>query len=161
MWSFDTDRLSVRPLSDASRARGLAAEFVSLLTPAVLAPLPASLQLGEGPDAVANWIAERLAESDVSLVRMRGDETLVGALICVQPEPGGPVHLGYLFGEAAWGRGYATEMLSGLVTIAGPQPLRAGVARDNPASARVLEKVGFHVDHEASTERVLNYRHPE
>lgn len=54
-------------------------------------------------------------------------------------------HLGYLFAENAWGRGYATEMLSGLQALFRGQRVRisGGVMQENAASARVLLKAGF------------------
>ncbi len=161
MWSYETDRLTVRHLSGRFDRTTLAAEFTALLSPLVLRPLPMSLQLGSGPDAVISWIDARMTESDLCLVRTRVDGALIGALLSVQPDQDGPIHLGYLFGEAAWGRGYGSEMLRGLVAQSKGQHLRAGVARDNPASARVLEKAGFHLDQTDATAQTLTYRHPQ
>ena len=54
---------------------------------------------------------------------------------------------GYLFDEAVWGNGLASEVVGGLVGWARSQPriqtLTGGVTRSNPASARVLAKNGF------------------
>jgi len=56
-------------------------------------------------------------------------------------------HLGYWLGEAYWGRGIATAATRALVKWAFGERdfvrLEAGVFSWNPASARVLEKVGF------------------
>lgn len=55
--------------------------------------------------------------------------------------------LGYMFARAHWGRGYAPEICAALVTEAFARydwpEIRAGVLEDNPASTRVLEKLGF------------------
>ena len=57
------------------------------------------------------------------------------------------IELGYYIGRAHWGRGIATE--AGTVVAAygaglvGQQRLRSGYFADNPASGRVLEKLGF------------------
>lgn len=54
--------------------------------------------------------------------------------------------LGYSFGRAYWGRGYATEAVGALVDHArslGLGWLEAYSFLENPASARVLEKAGF------------------
>ena len=60
--------------------------------------------------------------------------------------PSGAVELGYWIARASWGRGFATEAGRALIDIAGalrlPQ-LEASHFIDNPASARVLEKLGF------------------
>ncbi len=56
--------------------------------------------------------------------------------------------IGYVLSRASWGRGYATEalqLLSEALTRLSPlQMLWALCAMENPASARVLEKSGFH-----------------
>lgn len=55
--------------------------------------------------------------------------------------------VGYWLGRAFWGRGLATTAGRLLVEEAARDPalteLRACVFQDNPASARVLEKIGF------------------
>ncbi|MFI4976219.1 MAG: GNAT family N-acetyltransferase [Caulobacterales bacterium] len=55
---------------------------------------------------------------------------------------------GYWLDEAAWGRGYATEAARAVLDFAfgpvGLAALNSGCAHDNPASARILEKLGFH-----------------
>ena len=60
--------------------------------------------------------------------------------------PSGAVELGYWIARPCWGRGFATEAGRALVEIARalrlPQ-LEASHFIDNPASARVLDKLGF------------------
>jgi RimJ/RimL family protein N-acetyltransferase len=54
--------------------------------------------------------------------------------------------MGYWIARAYWGRGFATEACSALVEIAralGLARLEGSHFLDNPASARVLEKLGF------------------
>jgi RimJ/RimL family protein N-acetyltransferase len=58
----------------------------------------------------------------------------------------GAVELGYWIGRRFWGRGYATEAGLALIDIAralGLRQLEGSHFIDNPASARVLEKLGF------------------
>ena len=60
--------------------------------------------------------------------------------------PSGAVEMGYWIARPFWGRGYATEACSALVEIArtlGLASLEGSHFTDNPASARVLEKLGF------------------
>lgn len=60
--------------------------------------------------------------------------------------PSGSVELGYWIATPFWGQGYATEACSALVEIArvlGLPSLEGSHFIDNPASARVLEKLGF------------------
>jgi len=82
------------------------------------------------------------------LIFERGDgpPRLVGA--CgLGRRPSGAVELGYWIARAAWGRGFATEAGEALIAIARAlrlQRLEGSHFLDNPASGRVLEKLGFH-----------------
>jgi RimJ/RimL family protein N-acetyltransferase len=66
--------------------------------------------------------------------------------IGITPEPDGH-EFGYWLAPHAWGRGYATEAGRAVVAIArhalGLKRLNAGHFIDNPASGRVLTKLGF------------------
>lgn len=58
----------------------------------------------------------------------------------------GAVEMGYWIAKAYWGRGFATEASKALIAIAralGLKQLEASHFIDNPASARVLDKLGF------------------
>ena len=58
----------------------------------------------------------------------------------------GSVELGYWIARSHWSRGFATEACSALVDIArtlGLESLEGSHFLDNPASGRVLEKLGF------------------
>jgi RimJ/RimL family protein N-acetyltransferase len=60
--------------------------------------------------------------------------------------PSGAVEMGYWIARPFWGRGYATEACGALLDIArtlGLDSLEASHFIDNPASARVLDKLGF------------------
>jgi RimJ/RimL family protein N-acetyltransferase len=77
--------------------------------------------------------------------RTNGDPVLVGS--CgLGRLPSGGVQLGYWIALPFWGRGYATEAGQALVEIARAlrvPRLQASHFIDNPASGRVLEKLGF------------------
>ena len=77
--------------------------------------------------------------------RTGGPPRLVGA--CgLGRRPSGAVEMGYWIVRASWGRGFATEACGALIDIAralGLAKLEAGHFVDNPASGRVLEKLGF------------------
>ena len=60
--------------------------------------------------------------------------------------PSGAVEMGYWIGRAFWDRGFASEACAALIEIArtlGLSRLEASHFIDNPASARVLDKLGF------------------
>jgi RimJ/RimL family protein N-acetyltransferase len=58
----------------------------------------------------------------------------------------GGVELGYWIAREYWGQGYASEAVRAVIGLAqalGHREVHASHFADNPASARVLEKVGF------------------
>lgn len=158
---FETERLNVRPwasqLADPRRRDALGVELQIVLSPAVFRHLPEPVKLKVGHQTIEDWIAARDAESTVLIIRSRGKSELLGLLLLAefseQDEPV-DVHLGYLFAEPAWGNGYATELLSGLVDhykgLGQPVRLLGGVGHNNAASARALQKAGFTKDEELS-----------
>ena len=62
-------------------------------------------------------------------------------------QQGGRAEIGYMFVRAHWGRGFATEIGRALLAHAWARydwpEIHAGVLTANPASARVLLKLGF------------------
>jgi RimJ/RimL family protein N-acetyltransferase len=78
--------------------------------------------------------------------RTQGAPELIGT-VGFGPRPDGQTEFGYWIRRSCWGRGYATE--AGRAALAlGRDSLRlrrlaAGHFTDNPASGRVLEKLGF------------------
>ena len=60
--------------------------------------------------------------------------------------PSGSIEMGYWIGRQHWGKGFATEASRALIEIAKTLKLprlEASHFLDNPASGRVLEKLGF------------------
>ena len=51
----------------------------------------------------------------------------------------------YWLGKSYWGQGIATQALTAFLDMVQVRPIFARVAKDNPASRRVLEKCGFTV----------------
>ncbi len=157
---FKTKRLTIRnwrsDLAKPSKRRQLEDALTAILSPAVLAHLPPPLQL-TADSGVGDWVSARAVESDVLLVSLIGSNTLIGLLIIAPGHKNADLrnlHIGYLLAQSAWGKGYASELLSGLVTALKPETpvqLIGGVSRDNPASGRVLKKAGFQKDETLST----------
>ncbi len=60
---------------------------------------------------------------------------------------GNPVEIGYYLARSAWGKGYATELASGLIRYGfgalGLDQIVAVILPENVASGRVLEKAGL------------------
>jgi RimJ/RimL family protein N-acetyltransferase len=77
--------------------------------------------------------------------RTDGAPRLVGG--CgLNRRPSGAIELGYWIARPHWGRGIATEACTALIDMAcalGLKQLEGSHFLDNPASGRVLEKLGF------------------
>ena len=77
--------------------------------------------------------------------RTQGAPQLVGSCGFAR-RPSGAVEMGYWIARPFWGRGFATEACTALIDIArtlGLAQIEGSHFLDNPASARVLEKLGF------------------
>lgn len=99
--------------------------------------------------AVAWLQAERAGIDTESLLITNVEGTtprIIGGIGLARPEVGAP-ELGYWLTPDAWGRGYATEAGRAMVAIARDtlrlDRLTSGHFVDNPASGRVLRKLGF------------------
>jgi RimJ/RimL family protein N-acetyltransferase len=137
-----TPRLALRPgwpedAADLARAIG----HESVVRNLARAPWPYALG-----DAQTFLAMPRAAHEPRFLIVRRGaGETLLGG---VGLTPAGDAHeLGYWLTPDAWGRGYATEAARAVLEMGRDSlGLRRFVARhhiDNPASGRVLAKLGF------------------
>jgi RimJ/RimL family protein N-acetyltransferase len=138
-----TDRLLLRPgwAEDApALAAGIADE--QIVRNLATAPWPYGLKEAE---AFLASPRDPALPTFLLFARTSGDPELVGS--CgLGRRPSGAVELGYWIARAHWGKGYATEASRQLLEIArtlGLARLEASHFVDNPASGRVLEKLGF------------------
>lgn len=72
---------------------------------------------------------------------------LMGICDLFRHSPDAALEIGYWIGKPYWGKGYSTEAAIGLIAEARDRldvnSLIAGAFSDNPASIRVLQKLGF------------------
>jgi RimJ/RimL family protein N-acetyltransferase len=139
-----TERLLLRPgwtedapaLFDAIRDEAIVRNLAS-------APWPYGLE-----DAQAFLATERDEAEPASLIfrRTAGAPQLVGT-IGFGRRPDGEMEFGYFIARRFWGLGFATEAGRAVIEFARQslrlERLNAGHFIDNPASGRVLEKLGF------------------
>jgi len=138
-----TPRLLLRPgfPEDAPALASAIADKAIVMNLAVV-PWPYSMRDAE---AFLAKPGDPVLPSLLIFERGTGAPQLVGACGLAR-RPSGSVELGYWIAKAYWGRGYATEACTALVDIArtlGLPSLEGSNFIDNPASARVLEKLGF------------------
>jgi RimJ/RimL family protein N-acetyltransferase len=88
----------------------------------------------------AHW-ARILADAAVRKHAVLLDDQLVGNIASYLHE--GKREVGYWIGKEHWGKGIATRALSAFLLLDNECPIFAHVAKQNPASKRVLEKCGF------------------
>jgi RimJ/RimL family protein N-acetyltransferase len=78
------------------------------------------------------------------MLRTDGAPQLIGS--CGLGQHDGEAEIGYWIARPYWGQGFAAEAAKAVVSVAkalGHKKLSAGHMLDNPASGRVLRKVGF------------------
>jgi RimJ/RimL family protein N-acetyltransferase len=138
-----TRRLLLRPgFPEDAPALASAIADQAIVRNLATAPWPYALR-----DAEAFLAAPRdpVLPSFLIFERTDGAPLLVGA--CgLGRRPSGAIELGYWIARAHWGRGIASEACTALIDIALAlrlPSLEGSHFIDNPASARVLEKLGF------------------
>jgi RimJ/RimL family protein N-acetyltransferase len=138
-----TPRLLLRPgFPEDAPALAAAIADRAIVTNLAVVPWPYSLR-----DAEAFLAKPRdpVLPSLLIFERTKGAPQLVGS--CgLGRRPSGAVEMGYWTARPFWSRGFATEACEALVDIArtlGLASLEGSYFLDNPASARVLEKLGF------------------
>ncbi|MEO2038107.1 MAG: GNAT family N-acetyltransferase [Martelella sp.] len=136
---FETPRLRLRPVraTDAERIAGLLAdpEITRMLA---RVPSPYTLE-----DAV-EWLGHvGNDDSWPAAITQPGDGVAIG-LVSIERRQGG-YHLGYWLGRYYWGRGFMSEAVSGVAERFFAETgatLHSGAFSDNPASLRVLQRLG-------------------
>ncbi len=134
-----TERLILRPLR-AADARHIelyvSDKRVASMTTSIPHPYP--------PGSAESFIARTLSE-DEEIWAMEHVGSAAGELVgVITLRPNGEI--GYWVGAPFWDTGFATEAVEAVVAYAFANQrdiLRANVFQDNPASAKVLTKVGF------------------
>lgn len=135
---LNTARLTLRPfrLGDASRFVGLAGD---LAVARMTSDIPHPLYIWQ----CRRWL--RQARGEVRFAVEHQGELIGGVgYFCHRTRVG---ELGFWLGQAYWGKGFATEASRAVVTYAFTtghlDALTSANFIDNPASARILTKLGF------------------
>ena len=137
---LETERLVLRAprLGDAKTVAALANDRQIAEN---TARIPHPYRLADAKDWIAG--ANKNADEQHYVITL-ANGALIGA--CGLETRDGP-SIGYWLGQAYWGKGYATEAGARIVAFAfevlNAEKLCAGWFYDNPASGRVLEKLGF------------------
>lgn len=140
-----TKRLTLRPgWPEDAPALSRAIGHEAVVTKLARAPWPYAL--GDAEDFLSRVRAG--TNSFFLILAHEGSAPRLIGGIGIHREDDGNQEFGYWLTPDAWGRGYATEAGRAVIDIArygrGLKRLHAGHFVDNPASGRVLTKLGFH-----------------
>jgi len=138
-----TPRLLLRP-GFAEDAPALAAALADQAIARNLANVPWPYRMRDAEAFLASP-RDPVLPSMLIFERGRGAPQLIGSCGLAR-RPSGAVEMGYWIARTFWSRGFATEACTALIDIArslGLASLEGAHFLDNPASARVLEKLGF------------------
>ncbi|MDE2183885.1 MAG: GNAT family N-acetyltransferase [Alphaproteobacteria bacterium] len=145
---LETGRLLLRP-PDAGDVSSITAWIGDYDVAKNLASAPHPYREDDAK-AFIERMAERLAKGEgycFSIVR-KADNVFMGN--CGLNLSEGRCELGYWLGKPFWGQGYATEAARKVLSFAfhdlKAESVWAGWFHDNPASGRVLEKLGARLD---------------
>ena len=142
--TLETERLLLRPLalSDAEDVFEYAGD------PMVSQYMP--YQPHPNVEATKEWLSQIKPEDGEFAFVLKSTGKVIGAGSARINEDGRCV-IGYNFNRQYWGRGYATEAAKGLISWAythlDARDFSACHATENTASANVLRKCGFTLDH--------------
>lgn len=140
---IETERLILR-LPEDGDAADIAAQFndfdVARMTSRIPYPYPRP--------AADMWIlVSRISWPRTCNFVIENDGEFVGTGGIFRRTAGAEWEIGYALGRHAWGRGLGTEAAAALLAYArdelGATRVVAGHYDDNPASGRILEKIGF------------------
>ena len=142
--TLTTDRLALRPTTpaDAQRAFEIQSDW----------DVTRMLRMAQFPpdaDDMAGWFGEHRQEwiaGTAFRFAIERQGRMIG-LVDLDEIDGEEGELGYWLEKPSWGQGYAFEAAQAVVTFAfeqiGLARLKTGHAADNPASGKVLLKLGF------------------
>ncbi len=144
-YEIETPRLHLGPFRDADLNRCVRlANNINIAR--MVAAMPHPYTRKDAIDWIASHDAGRAAGTDYPFaITLKGDG-LVGA-IGLHKKGTAVFDLGYWIGEPYWGIGIASEAAAAVMDwardVLGVREVTACYFADNPASGRVLEKIGF------------------
>jgi RimJ/RimL family protein N-acetyltransferase len=144
--TIQTARLTLRPftLDDAPTTRALAGDR-DIASTTLLIPHPYALE--DAKDWIQGHQAALEAGRNLDLAICERAGPLVGAIGLVFHPTHDRGEMGYWIGKPYWGRGYATEAAGAMLEYGferlGFHKIHAYHYTRNPASGRVLEKIGM------------------
>lgn len=145
-FSYQTSRLQINEILNSNQNPDFLASVMQILTASVVENLPPYFHNVDSTLSAQEWLKQIMSEGRLFIVQLTGESKTIG-FVFLSTENRGDTHIGYLLAESYWGKGYATEILKGLIDFIDSEDkitrLIAGVATDNIASTKLLHKLGF------------------
>lgn len=145
--TITTKRLSLRPFeeTDARRIAYLAGDYA---VAKMCARVPHPYTMANAYDFVGFTDRAGRSGSEYAFAVTKPEDGLIGACgVSRVKDATRTFEIGYWYGAAYWGLGYASEAARGVMDWAreelGAETFLAGHFVDNPASGNVLSKLGF------------------
>lgn len=143
---YKTSRLNVVEVVNADVNVEILSATVKLLTENVVENLPPNFHGVSTLTDAQHWFEKMVSDSRLFMVKHLEDNTIIG-FVFLSTQDKADAHIGYLLGQCYWGKGFATEILYGLINFLKQgtelKQLIAGVAASNLVSSNLLIKVGF------------------
>jgi RimJ/RimL family protein N-acetyltransferase len=140
---IETERLVLRPLTEQDLG-DLVAEINDYDIARMTSLIPHPYDEADARAYFTQTAARARAKDAVRLTIDRGGRLIGGISLFSMPRRS---ELGYWLGRAHWGKGYATEAGQAILAhgfeVLNLRLVHCRVACDNPASARVQQKLGF------------------
>jgi RimJ/RimL family protein N-acetyltransferase len=144
---IDTDRLQLRPLCDGDDPDVFALLSDERVVRHMLFPVFTREQARRFVTRAQQPAPAGEPAQAMAAIARRGDATTIGLCGLVLDRSGLQGELWYLLGPQSWGRGFATEAAGALVAhgfrALDLHRIWASCLPENPASARVLARLGF------------------
>jgi [ribosomal protein S5]-alanine N-acetyltransferase len=142
---LETERLKLRP-PETRDVSAIASQMADWDVVKNLARAPYPYTEDDARGFLVRQEEGRARGADFAFVVTRKSDGALAGMCGVHLREAG-FELGYWFGRAHWGQGYATEAAAEVLGFAfrnlRAEQVEAGWFHDNPASGRVLEKLGF------------------
>jgi len=144
--TYKTSRLSVVEFFADTLETEIFVAVMELLSPKVTEYLPPYFNNINSILSAKEWVEKMMSESRLFIVKHTDTNTIIG-FIFIFNRNDTDAHIGYLLGESYWGKGYAAELLKGLIYFITHENkvnrLIAGVSTNNIASCKLLKKLDF------------------
>lgn len=143
--TIQTKRLELRPFKPSDSER--LAKIINNINISYMCyriPYPYTIEAAEA------WLCAR--ESDENertwAITLKNDPKLIGGISLLKDSKTNSAELGYWLGEEYWGNKYMSEAATAILHYGfnhlNYKEINADVFDDNPASRRILEKLGMH-----------------